>query len=95
MTKGTRFLTLAIPAVLLYILALFQILPVPLFSEEIVKQILPVLPFWLLVTFGSYSLSSLGMGLVKFHDCPEAYESLLSEISQARDELRNHGVAVD
>ncbi|OCF34809.1 dolichyl-phosphate mannosyltransferase polypeptide 3 [Kwoniella heveanensis BCC8398] len=95
MSKGTRFLTLAIPAVLLYILALFRILPVPLFSEEMTNQILPVLPFWLLVTFGSYSLSSLGMGLVKFHDCPEAYESLLSEISQARDELRNHGVAVD
>ncbi|WVQ94222.1 hypothetical protein IAU59_001300 [Kwoniella sp. CBS 9459] len=95
MTKGTRFLTLAIPAVLLYVLALFQILPVPLFSEEIAGLILPVLPFWLVVTFGSYSLSSLGMGLVKFHDCPEAYESLLSEISQARDELRNHGVAVD
>ncbi|WVN88462.1 uncharacterized protein L203_103673 [Cryptococcus depauperatus CBS 7841] len=64
-------------------------------SEEIVDQLLPVLPWWFLVSFGAYSLSSLGLGLVKFHDTPEAYESLLKEISQAKDELRNAGVSVD
>ena len=53
------------------------------------------LPWWLLVSFGAYSLSSLGLGLLRFNDCPEAYESLLSEISQAKTELRNQGVDVD
>lgn len=53
------------------------------------------IPFWLLVTFGAYSLSSLGLGLLRFRDCPEAYESLLAEISQAKDELRDKGVSVD
>ena len=53
------------------------------------------LPWWLLVTFGAYSLSSLGLGLVRFHDCPEAYESLLGEIARAKDELRDQGVSVD
>ncbi|WWC67236.1 uncharacterized protein I206_101143 [Kwoniella pini CBS 10737] len=95
MSKGTRFLTLAIPSIILYLLALFHILPIPIFSQEIADQILPVLPFWLLVSFGSYSLYSLGLGLVQFHDTPEAYESLLREISQAKDELRNYGVSVD
>lgn len=64
-------------------------------GTKLADDILPVLPWWLLVSFGAYSLTSLGLGLVRFHDCPEAYESLLSEISQARDELRNAGVAVD
>ncbi|WVQ82606.1 hypothetical protein IAT38_004736 [Cryptococcus sp. DSM 104549] len=95
MSKGTRFVTAAVPAIFLYLLALFQILPVPLLSEQVSNEIFPVLPWWLLVTFGAYSLSSLGLGLVQFHDCPEAYESLLGEISQARDELRNSGVVVD
>ncbi|WWC85416.1 uncharacterized protein L201_000279 [Kwoniella dendrophila CBS 6074] len=95
MSKGTQFLTLALPTIILYILALANIIPVPFLSQEIAGQILPVLPFWLLVSFGSYSLSSLGLGLVRFHDTPEAYESLLREISQAKDELRDHGVSVD
>ncbi|WWC97489.1 hypothetical protein V866_004370 [Kwoniella sp. B9012] len=95
MSKGTQSLTFAIPSIILYFLALLHVLPVPLLSQEIADQILPVLPFWVLVAFGSYSLSSLGLGLVRFHDTPEAYESLLREISQAKDELRDHGVSVD
>jgi dolichyl-phosphate mannosyltransferase polypeptide 3 len=47
------------------------------------------------VLFGAYSLSSLGLGLLRFNDCPEAYESLLKEITQAKNELRDQGVAVD
>ena len=47
------------------------------------------------MTFGAYSLSSLGLGLVRFHDCPEAYENLLKEIHQAKTELRDQGVDVD
>lgn len=36
------------------------------------------IPWWLLVSFGSYSLWSLGWGLYTFRDCPEAYADLLS-----------------
>lgn len=42
MTKATRFLTIAIPAVFLYFLALLQILPIPLLSPETSDAILPV-----------------------------------------------------
>lgn len=45
--------------------------------------------------FGSYSLMSLGLGLLRFNDTPEAYESLLTEITQAKNELRDQGVTVD
>jgi hypothetical protein len=35
------------------------------------------LPWWLLVSFGSYCLWSLGFGLYTFRDCPEAHRELL------------------
>lgn len=38
---------------------------------------------------------SLGLGLVRFNDTPDAYESLLTEITQAKNELRDQGVTVD
>ena len=53
------------------------------------------LPWWFLVSFGAYSLSSLGLGLLRFNDCPEEYESLLKEITMAKNELRDQGVTVD
>ncbi|ORX41294.1 dolichol-phosphate mannosyltransferase subunit 3 [Kockovaella imperatae] len=95
MSKGTQFLTLAIPSIIAYFLAFFHILPIPFVSAETLDLILPVLPWWLLVSFGAYSLSSLGLGLLRFHDTPEAYESLLKEINQAKLELRDAGVTVD
>jgi hypothetical protein len=42
MSRGTRFLTLAIPLIAIYLLALIGLLPVPFLSEETVNQILPV-----------------------------------------------------
>jgi hypothetical protein len=41
MSRGTRFLTLAIPITLVYLLMLAGILPVPLLSSEVTDQILP------------------------------------------------------
>ncbi|KAJ6614867.1 dolichol-phosphate mannosyltransferase subunit 3 [Mycena sp. CBHHK59/15] len=79
----------------LWMLVIFQVFSVPGLDEGAVKQILPLIPWWLLVTFGSYSLWSLGWGLFTFRDCPEAYEELLREISQAKDDLRSKGLALD
>ncbi|KAH7906427.1 dolichol-phosphate mannosyltransferase subunit 3, partial [Hygrophoropsis aurantiaca] len=75
----------------LYILALYAFIPVPHAAEEV----LPLLPWWLLVSFGSYSLWSLGWGVFTFRDCPEAYQELMHEIGQAKDDLRARGVTVD
>ncbi|EJT47504.1 hypothetical protein A1Q1_03616 [Trichosporon asahii var. asahii CBS 2479] len=95
MSKGTRFVTFAVPAVIAYFLLLLHVLPTPFLAQETADQILPVIPWWLLVAFGAYSLSSLGLGLLRFHDTPEAYQSLLGEIQQAKNELRDQGVEVD
>ncbi|PFH47586.1 hypothetical protein AMATHDRAFT_67505 [Amanita thiersii Skay4041] len=95
MTRAHRLGALSALFTVLYSLALFQYLSVPLLDESVVQQILPVIPWWLLVSFGSYSLWSLGWGLFTFRDCPEAYTELLGEISQAKNDLRARGVSVD
>ncbi|KAJ7621210.1 dolichol-phosphate mannosyltransferase subunit 3 [Roridomyces roridus] len=79
----------------LWALVFFQMFSVPGLDPAIVEQIWPVIPWWFLVTFGSYSLWSLGWGLFTFRDCPEAYEELMREISQARDDLSSRGLALD
>ena len=35
------------------------------------------LPLWALVTFGAYSLGSVGYSLLTFRDCPDAHAELL------------------
>ncbi|KAF8224874.1 dolichol-phosphate mannosyltransferase subunit 3 [Tricholoma matsutake] len=95
MTRGARVLLVFLFFTVLYLLAFFQVLSIPLLEDQIAQQILPVLPWWLLVSFGSYALWCLGWGLFTFRDCPEAYTELLGEIKLAKDELRTQGVTVD
>jgi len=95
MARAHRFAALASVLSLVYILAAFSVLSVPLVSKDVADQLIPVVPWWLLVSFGSYSLGTLGWGLFTFRDCPEAYNELLAEISEAKDDLRGKGVTVD
>lgn len=95
MTRATRVALLSALFSITYFLVLFAFIPVPLIAKESTEQILPVLPWWLLVSFGSYALWSLGHGLYTFRECTDAYTELLSEISQAKSELRLKGVSVD
>ncbi|KAG1738013.1 dolichol-phosphate mannosyltransferase subunit 3 [Suillus lakei] len=79
----------------IYLLVLFEVLPIPLMAAGVTQEILPVIPWWLLVSFGSYSLWSLGWGVFTFRDCPEAYCELLREINEAKNDLRSRTVTVD
>ena len=45
------------------------------------NEIIPVLPFWALVSFGAYLLFNLGLGIVTFNDKKEAYEELMKVCS--------------
>jgi len=55
----------------------------------------PQLPFWALVTFGSYLLFKLGYGVFTFNNVPAAHAELMKEIDMARKDLRSKGVDVD
>jgi len=79
----------------IYFLILFNVIPLPFFNAETTGQIVSLLPWWLLVSFGAYSLWSIGWGLLTLRECSEAYEELLSEIAEAKDDLRTKGVTVD
>jgi len=95
MTRATRVLAVAAAVSLVYALVLFSVLPIPFLSKDLTDQMLPVLPWWLLVSFGAYSLWTLGWNVMTIRDCPEAYYELMNEIGVAKSDLRSKGVTVD
>jgi dolichyl-phosphate mannosyltransferase polypeptide 3 len=94
MTRAKRVALLSAVISITYILVFFALIPVPFVAKEHTEQILPVvrclllvpafyskvvqLPWWLLVSFGSYALWSLGQGVFTFRECTDAYTELLS-----------------
>jgi dolichyl-phosphate mannosyltransferase polypeptide 3 len=94
MTRARRVALLSAVFSIAYILVFFAFIPVPLVAKERTEQILPVvrrlvlqlvfystvvqLPWWLLVSFGSYALWSLGHGVFTFRECTDAYTELLT-----------------
>ncbi|KAF8902197.1 dolichol-phosphate mannosyltransferase subunit 3 [Gymnopilus junonius] len=95
MARAHRVAAVATVVVVAYLLTLYNFLSVPLVDAQIAEQILAVLPWWLLVSFGSYSLWSIGKGLFTLRETPEAYQELLKEITEAKNDLRTKGVTVD
>ncbi|KAF9562289.1 dolichol-phosphate mannosyltransferase subunit 3 [Agrocybe pediades] len=95
MARAHRVAFVATLVTVAYFLTFFNYLSVPLVDSKVAEQILPVIPWWLLVAFGSYSLWSIGMGLLTLRECPEAYTELLAEITEAKNDLRAKGVTVD
>ncbi|KII93079.1 hypothetical protein PLICRDRAFT_170870 [Plicaturopsis crispa FD-325 SS-3] len=95
MARAQRLAGYASVFLAFYLLAFFAVLPVPFVTPTVVEKILPVVPWWILVSFGAYSLWSMGWGLWTFRDCPEAYTELLLEITEAKNDLRAKGVTVD
>ncbi|KAF1959790.1 dolichol phosphate mannosyltransferas-like protein subunit 3 [Byssothecium circinans] len=91
MTRAQQTISIAMLLTSLYLAVFTGIVALP---EKIQKEIVPVLPFWALVSFGAYLLFKLGWGVFTFNDVPEAHKEILAEIQQARAELRAKGVDV-
>jgi dolichyl-phosphate mannosyltransferase polypeptide 3 len=74
MTRATQTLALAVASAAVYAMLLTGIVPTsPKFQDEI----LPVIPWWVLVLFGAYALGTLGFDLLTINDKPEKYKELL------------------
>ena len=85
MSRGVRFVAFSVFSIAVYVvLFLFG---EPLLPAVIQRDLFPVLPFVILVAFGAYALSSIGLALITFRDCPEAHQELLEEIKTARKDL--------
>ncbi|KEY75098.1 hypothetical protein S40285_04968 [Stachybotrys chlorohalonatus IBT 40285] len=92
MTRAQQTISFGLLVSSLYLALYLELIPLPTLIQ---KEIVPVLPFWALVSFGAMLLFRLGWGVATFNDVPEAHKELTAEIEQARAELRTMGVDVD
>ncbi|KAG5367125.1 Dolichol-phosphate mannosyltransferase subunit 3 [Yarrowia sp. B02] len=91
MTKATETAFFFVALIAVYAALWFGFIPV---GEKIRAEIVPLLPFWLLVSFGSYSLGTLGWDILSFNDKPEKYAELKEQIKLAKADLKSKGVSV-
>ena len=63
-------------------------------SETFQSEVLPVLPWWALVSFGGYTLFSLGYGVYVLEDKKDKYVELKEQITEAKTFLKAKGVEV-
>ncbi|KAH8903654.1 dolichyl-phosphate mannosyltransferase polypeptide 3 [Coniochaeta sp. PMI_546] len=92
MTRAQQTISIALLVSSLYLSLYLELVPLPTVVQ---KDIVPVLPFWLLVSFGAYLLFRLGWGVLTFNDVPEAHKEIMTEIEMAKADLRTLGVDVD
>ncbi|KAK5004589.1 dolichyl-phosphate mannosyltransferase polypeptide 3 [Cryomyces antarcticus] len=92
MTRAQQTISIGLLVSSLYLACYLALIP---FSAKIQEEIIPVIPFWAIVSFGAYLLFKLGWGVFTFNDVPEAHKELMKQIEQARKELRAKGVDVD
>ncbi|TRX89015.1 hypothetical protein FHL15_010137 [Xylaria flabelliformis] len=92
MTRAQQTISIGLLITSLYLALYLHLVPLP---ELVQTEIVPVLPFWALVSFGAYLLFRLGWNVMTFHDVPEAHKELVAEIELAKKDLRRLGVDVD
>ncbi|KAI4149722.1 MAG: hypothetical protein LQ340_004479 [Diploschistes diacapsis] len=92
MTRAQQTISIGLLVSSLYLACFLQLIP---FNAKVQEELIPVIPFWALVSFGSYLLFKLGLGIFTFNDVPEAYKSLMDEIEVAKKDLKSKGISVD
>lgn len=92
MTRAQQTISIALLASSFYLALYLQLVPLP---ELVQTEVVPVLPFWALVSFGAFLLFRLGWNVMTFNDVPEAHKELMAEIEMAKQDLRGLGVDVD
>ncbi|KAI9752522.1 MAG: hypothetical protein M4579_005598 [Chaenotheca gracillima] len=92
MTRAQQTISIFLLISSLYLACFLGLIPFP---AKVQDEIIPVVPLWALVSFGSFLLFRLGWGVVTFNDVPEAHAEIMKEIDMARKELGAKGVSVD
>ncbi|KAJ1804204.1 hypothetical protein LPJ56_005647 [Coemansia sp. RSA 2599] len=91
MTRAQQAVTTFAIAGGIWMLGLLGILPL---SETVQSEVWPALPLVALVSLGAYAFINIGYNLLVFRECPEAYQELMQEIQEAKDDLRAKNVDI-
>ncbi|VVT54177.1 uncharacterized protein SAPINGB_P003945 [Magnusiomyces paraingens] len=92
MTKAQQTISQVATIVSIYVALVVGLIPIP---ATVRSEIVPVLPWWGLVAFGSYSLATLGWGIFSFKNKEAEYHTLLKEIDEAKRDLKSKGVTIE
>ncbi|KAK6203476.1 dolichol-phosphate mannosyltransferase subunit 3 [Scheffersomyces amazonensis] len=92
MTKATEAILTVFALSAIYFALYTGVIPT---SDKIHEEILPYLPWWGLVTFGSYALGTLGWGVLTFKDKEDKYKELLVQIDEAKKFYKSKGLNLD
>ncbi|EER28342.1 hypothetical protein CPC735_062150 [Coccidioides posadasii C735 delta SOWgp] len=92
MTRAQQSLSIILLLTSLYLALYLGLVPM---NGVIQEQIIPYLPAYTIMAFGSYLLFRLGWGMFTFNDVPAAHKSLQAEITTAKAQLRAAKVQVD
>lgn len=57
-----------------------------------VREVVHILPMYALITFGAYSLGTIGLNLMSVRDCPDAAKELDEQIKEAKKDLMKKGI---
>ncbi|KAJ6104227.1 hypothetical protein N7523_010547 [Penicillium sp. IBT 18751x] len=92
MTRAQQTLSVLLLVSSLYLSLYLGLVPL---NETVQTEVIPVLPFYAVITFGCYLLGRLGLAIFTFNDVPDAHAELQKEIELAKVELRKGNVDVD
>lgn len=66
--------------------------PLDLSLPETYREVAWPMPLYLLVSFGCYSLATVGYRVATFNDCEEAAKELQQQIEEAKADLKKKGL---
>lgn len=92
MTKATETVVAIFFLTAAYLALWIGIVPT---SETFQTAVLPVIPFWALISCGAYALFSLGYGVWTLQDKEDKYIELKEQITEAKVFLKGKGVDVN
>lgn len=90
MTKLVEWLTGVTVVLVAWAVVSFDLLDLSL--PETYREVAWPMPLYLLVSFGCYSLATVGYRVATFNDCEEAAKELQEQIKEAKEDLRKKGL---
>jgi dolichyl-phosphate mannosyltransferase polypeptide 3 len=89
MTKLMQWLSLILLSFAAWVSVVTDCIPLAVSGQS--KQVIWLLPVYLLIVFACYSLAVIGYRVATFNDCTEASDELQRQVTEARKDLTSKG----